>query len=227
MSKTSSGAHQDAICAILCYYGTSPGGEQSRRPPSNASGEISQYSANEFARCNRHTALLSWLSAYQCDRSQTITLLPPPTRPHPHHTPQHLTTKPCVVSPREALLSQNLKGSVHLSLLTPKALRQFHRYQTSDEKKVHFGRCKDNFTFFFCVRCYSFLSRRIFNSAAALIFTNHRSSEFSPSASLNHVSSSSFFFLSLLQQTDLPLFESNYLTCHWCTHSWLTNLTPT
>lgn len=135
------------------------------RACSNVSGEISQYSANEFARCNRHCAAFMTVCIPMWPQSNYYSL----------HlcSPRHHTTKPCVVSPRETLLSK-LAGSVRLLVLTPNStqiflhifniLRQTEREILVDGKIVQWNKKLD-----FSVYCYSPLARcldKTFNSVA-------------------------------------------------------------
>lgn len=135
------------------------------------------------------TALLSWLSAYQCDRSLTITLFI-------SAPPRHHTTKPCVVSPREALRSK-LAGSVHLSVLTPIAL--ILRQTCQIDVKIIFV-CLFILNGHLCVLLCSF-DLTIYSVAALILrrkAPTNRCSQYLLPVSLNHVSSSFFFYNKLI-----------------------------
>lgn len=110
-----------------------PGVLIEKRGLPNLSSEISQYSANEFARCNRHCAAFMTVCIPMWPQSNYYSLYLCPLRHHGRYS--------CVLLPKKTS-SSKLKGRVHLFVFAPTAKTFHDRPSISGKQSQIF----DNFT---------------------------------------------------------------------------------
>lgn len=85
----------------------------------NLSAEISQYSANEFARSNRYRAAFMTVCIPLRPQSNYYSLYLCPLRQRARN--------PCVLLPKNTSSSRKLKGHMHLFMFTPTATSFWER----------------------------------------------------------------------------------------------------